>query len=326
MSRPLRIEYPGAWYHVMNRGRRGEKIFTERNDYKRFLELLKESSELFNIKIAAYCMMPNHYHLLLQTPDGNLSRCMRQINGVYTQRFNRAHKYDGQLFRGRYKSILVEVDSYLLELLRYIHKNPLRAGLTHDLNDYEWSSHRGYISDAKKWEWLYKGFALSLLMKERKDSPRAYIKFMAEEEEEKISLIFQKKKLPSILGKEDFVYWVKNRFFERKAHIEVPDSKLLAPDKEMIQQLVCRTYGITKEKLVKSKRGTFNEPRGVAIYLTRMIRSDGLIDICKDYNLKKYSSASSIVDTVKQKLSKDRKFRKRVNELSKKLFKSQPET
>jgi len=149
---------------------------------------------------------------------------------------------------------------------------------------------------------------------------------MGEDEGEEISQIFQKKKLPSILGKEDFVYWVKTRFFERKVHIEVPDSKLLAPDKESIQELVCRTYGITKGELVKSKRGSFNEPRGVAIYLTRMIRSDGLMDICKDYNLKKYSSASSIVENVKKKLLKDRKFRNRVNELSQKIIKSQPET
>jgi hypothetical protein len=149
---------------------------------------------------------------------------------------------------------------------------------------------------------------------------------MGEDDGEEISQVFQKKKLPSILGKEDFVYWVKNRYFEGKLHIEVPDSKLLAPDKERIQELVCRTYGITKGELVKSKRGTFNEPRSVAIYLTRMIRSEGLMDICKDYNLKKYSSASSVVENVKKKLLKNRKFRKRVNELSQKLIKSQPET
>ena len=310
----------------MNRGRRGEEIYTERNDYRLFIELLKESAEFFNIKIAAYCLMPNHYHLLLQTPDGNLSRCMRQINGIYTQRFNRIHKYDDQLFRGRYKSILIEVDSYLLELLRYIHRNPIRGGLSNDLNDYEWSSHHGYLSDAKRWEWLYKEFPLSLFDKDLKKSWGAYIKYMAEDGMEEISLIFQKKKLPSILGKEDFIYWVKNRFFEKKVHIEVPDSRLLAPDKERIQEVICSTYGITREELTKSKRGTFNEPRGVAIYLTRMIRSDGLIDICKDYNLKKYSSASTIIENVKKKLLKDKKFHNRVNELSKKLIKSQPET
>ena len=130
----------------------------------------------------------------------------------------------------------------------------------------------------------------------------------------------------SILGKEDFVYWVKNRFFENKVHIEFPDSKSLAPDREMIQELVCKTYGIAKEELMKSKGGLINEPRSVAIYLTRMIRGDGLIDICKDYNLKKHSSASSIVENVKQKLSKDRKFRNKVKELGDELIKSQTET
>jgi len=149
---------------------------------------------------------------------------------------------------------------------------------------------------------------------------------MGEDEGEEISQIYQKKKLPSILGKEDFVYWVKNRFLERKVHIEVPESRLLAPDKERIQELVCRTYRITKEELVKSKRGTFNEPIGVSIYLTRMIGSDGLMDICKDYNPRKYSSASTVIENVKKKLLKDRKLRNRVNELSKELIKSQPET
>jgi len=310
----------------MNRGRRAEEIFTERSDYELFLELLKETSELFNVKVAAYCMMPNHYHLLLHTPDGNLSRYMRQIDGIYTQRFNRAHKYDSQLFRGRYKSILVEADSYVLELIRYIHMNPLRAGLSLDLKGYEWSSHKGYISDAKKWEWLYKGFALSLLTEDPKDRRRAYNRFIIDEGDDEISTILQKKKLPSILGKEDFVYWVRNRFFEKKFHIEVPESKSLAPDREMIQELVCKTYGITKEELMKSKRGVFIEPRSVAIYLTRMIRRDGLIDICKNYNLKKYSSASSVVEGVKKRLSKDRNFRKRVKDLSEKLIIGQPET
>ena len=108
MSRPLRIEYPGAWYHIMNRGRRRENIFTTSTDYHLFVDVMKETSEMFNLKVSAYCLMSNHYHLLVHTPDGNLSRCMRHINGVYTQRFNRTHKKDGQLFRGRFKAVLVD--------------------------------------------------------------------------------------------------------------------------------------------------------------------------------------------------------------------------
>jgi REP element-mobilizing transposase RayT len=143
MSRPLRIQYPNAWYHVMNRGRRWESVFESKDDYQLFLDILHEAIELFSLRISAYCLMTNHYyHLLVQTPDGNLSRCMRHINGVYTQRFNATHGLDGQLFRGRYKAILVWEDSYLLQLVRYIHKNPLRAGMVKRAELYEWSSHK----------------------------------------------------------------------------------------------------------------------------------------------------------------------------------------
>ncbi len=112
MARPLRIQYKDAWYHVMNRGRRSENIYLDRDDFCLFTNLLKESSEQWGVHIAAYCLMSNHYHLLIQTPHANLSRFMRHIDGVYTQRFNRCHKLDGQLFRGRYKSILVGEDNY----------------------------------------------------------------------------------------------------------------------------------------------------------------------------------------------------------------------
>ena len=150
MSRPLRIEYPGAWYHMMNRGRRAENIFSNKADHTTFLELLIESAEMWNVRIAAYCMVPNHYHILLQTPDANLSRFMRHVDGVYTQRFNRSHQFFGQLFSGRYKSILIDADNYLLQLVRYIHRNPLQAGMVNKMEAYKWSSHKGYVSDAKK--------------------------------------------------------------------------------------------------------------------------------------------------------------------------------
>ena len=151
MSRPLRIEFPNAWYHIMNRGRRSESIILQKHDYLMFLGLLKQSTELWNIKIAAYCLMTNHYHLLIQTPDANISRVMRHINSIYTQQFNKAHGYDGSIFRGRYKSVLVCADSHLLELVRYIHRNPLRAAMVKKMGDYRWSSYRGYLSYSKTW-------------------------------------------------------------------------------------------------------------------------------------------------------------------------------
>ena len=165
----------------MNRGRRAENIFLEQRDYDCFLELLIDSSEQWNVKISAYCLLSTHYHLLLQTPIANISRFMRHINGVYTQRFNRSHQCDGQLFRGRYKSILVDADSYLLELVRYIHRNPLDSGLVDNLQKYLWSSHKLYLSDAKKWKWIFKDYILKLFSKSKPESIRLYKQFVFKE-------------------------------------------------------------------------------------------------------------------------------------------------
>jgi putative transposase len=151
MSRPLRIKFTGAWYHVMNRGRRSESIFLDKKDYLLFLDLLKEIRELWNVNIVAYCLMTNHYHLLIQTPDANISRAMRHLNSVYTQRFNKRHGFDGTLFRGRFKSVLVCDDSHLLELARYIHKNPVKASMVNQMADYRWSSYKGYLNYSKTW-------------------------------------------------------------------------------------------------------------------------------------------------------------------------------
>ena len=118
MARPVRIEYEGAFYHVTSRGNERKNIFTSKSDFEKFKSYLNEARDKFGYILHGYVLMNNHYHILAHTPQGNLSRFMRHLNGVYTQRYNRQHGYDGQLFRGRFKSILVEEDSYLLELVR----------------------------------------------------------------------------------------------------------------------------------------------------------------------------------------------------------------
>ncbi|MDY6972382.1 MAG: transposase [Thermodesulfobacteriota bacterium] len=150
MARPLRIEFPDAWYHLMNRARRSEKVFHGQQDYQSFVELFEESSEMWNIRVAAYCLMTKHYHILVQTPNTNISKGMRHIDAVYTQRFNKRHRCDGQPFRGRYKLILVGGDNHILQLVRYIHCNPVIAGIVSKSDDYRWSSHKGYLSIAEK--------------------------------------------------------------------------------------------------------------------------------------------------------------------------------
>lgn len=142
MARPLRIEFEGALYHVTSRGNAGEKIFVDDGDRSRFLELLGEAVDRFGWICHAYCLMANHYHLLVETPRANLSRGMRHLNGLYTQSSNRLHKRTGHIFQGRFKSILVEKENHLLEVARYIVLNPVRAKMSKHPRDWRWSSYR----------------------------------------------------------------------------------------------------------------------------------------------------------------------------------------
>jgi putative transposase len=326
MSRPLRIQYPGAWYHVMNRGRRGEAVFSEARDYTAFIELIKETAEMWKVRVASYCLLPNHYHLLIQTPEGNLSRCIRHLNGVYTQRFNRAYHCDGPLFRGRYKSILVDAESYLLELVRYIHRNPVEAAMVDELHKYPWSSHKGYLSASGKWDWLYKGFVLSLFAQERKESIKRYKKFVSVETPEQISAIFARDKWPSMLGNEPFVSRMKEKFFRSKKHEEVPASRSLAPEVGEIKEAVCRVYGVEKDTLLSSRRGVFNEPRNVAIYLTRRLRGEWLEDIGRGFNISKYSSVSSAIEKIRKELLTNDRLKRRISKVEALLINSQKQT
>jgi len=326
MARPLRIAYQDGWYHVMNRGRRGDPVFQSRIDYSSFVDLLKETSEAWNVRVAAYCLMPNHYHVLLQTPEANISRCMRHLDGVYTQRFNRNHDCDGPLFRGRYKAILVDADRYLLELVRYIHRNPVRAGLTKRLATYPWSSHRGYLSRAKRWEWLHKDYVFAMLAKKKTDRMRLYQEFVSMGDSEELLEVFSRKKWPWVLGAEGFVTAVKERFFARKLDDEVPESRQLAPEVDQIKKAVCEFYRVAEAELLVSRRGFFNEARNVAIYLARRLRRDRLKEIAESFQMNTYSSVSTVIERLNGVMAADRRLRQRVERIIRSIDKSQEQT
>ena len=164
MSRPLRIEFAGALYHVTSRGDGREDIFLDDDDRELILRVLAEAVEIFNWSVHSYCLMGNHYHLLLETPDSNLAKGMRHLNGVYTQRFNRKHKRVGHVFQGRYKAIIVQKETYLLELARYIVLNPVRARMVRSAKDWPWSSYRSSAGladcpDCLKIDWILSAFS-----------------------------------------------------------------------------------------------------------------------------------------------------------------------
>jgi putative transposase len=180
MSRPLRIEFPNALYHVTARGDRREDIFEDDEDRKLFLETLGEVIGQFNWVCYAWCLMDNHYHLLIQTPDGNLSKGMRQLNGVYTQAGNRRHKRVGHLFQGRFKAILVDGDAYLLELSRYVVLNPVRARMTRKPESWPWSSYRTSVGLELAPDWLAVDGLLALFAKRRSLAQERYAQFVRE--------------------------------------------------------------------------------------------------------------------------------------------------
>ena len=178
MARPLRLEFAGAIYHVTSRGDRGEDIFLCDDDRQDWLEVLGIVCARFNWVVHAYCQMTNHYHLLVETVDGNLSRGMRQLNGLYTQRFNRRHALAGHLFQGRYKAILVQKEAYLLELTRYVVLNPLRVHIVASLEEWRWSSYPHVSGQEVVPSWLDADWILSQFGSHRAAALRNYRQFV----------------------------------------------------------------------------------------------------------------------------------------------------
>lgn len=175
MSRPLRIEFNGGLYHVTSRGDRREDIYADDTDCSEWLQVLGGVCERFNWVVHAYSLMSNHYHLLVQTPDGNLSAGMRQLNGVYTQRVNRRHGRGGHVFQGRYKAIVVDRENYLLELARYVVLNPVRAGMVNDAAAWPWSSYGATIGSTQAPPWLAVDAMLSQFGDRRSVAVKRYV-------------------------------------------------------------------------------------------------------------------------------------------------------
>jgi putative transposase len=178
MARPLRLEFAGALYHITSRGDRREAIYRDIEDRQQWMEVLSQVSERFNWMIHGYCQMTNHYHLLTETVDGNLSRGMRQLNGLYTQKFNRRHHESGHLFQGRYKAILVQKDSHLLELTRYVVLNPVRARMVMMPEDWAWSSYNAMTNAGIERRWLDVDWTLGQFGENRAKAIEAYRKFV----------------------------------------------------------------------------------------------------------------------------------------------------
>jgi len=211
-------------------------------------------------------------------------------------------------------------------LVRYILRNPLRAGLVDKIDRYAWSSHRGYLSDEKEWEWLYKNFVLGMLAKYKTVQKKKYRQFVEKPDAKELVSVFEKTNPPSMLGGRKFIEWVKERFFKDKIEKDVPQSKTLAPDRSTIIRTVCDFYDVTEKELVALRRGIENEPRDLAIYLLRSVCGEPLMRIGHKFGMTRYSSVGSAVYRIKKKLLNDNRFIKRLNTIIDLTKKGQSET
>ena len=250
MTRPLRIEYPGAVYHVTTRGNEKKAIFKDDQDRENFLNTLQHvNNRRYNWLCHAYCLMTNHYHLLIETPDANLSLGMRQLNGVYTQLFNKRHKRTGHLFRGRFKGILIQKDSHLLEVCRYVVLNPLRAGIVESPDQWKWSSYRATAGKEKPHPSLTTEWVLGQFSGRKNKAEQEYRQFVKWGINERSIMLDVKGQV--ILGEDEFVDSLADHLKNRKHVAEIPRSQRYA-NRPMLDKIF--NESILKDRKKRDKK------------------------------------------------------------------------
>jgi len=269
----------------MNRGRRKELIFFDDEDCALFMKILGDCSRLFNLEIHAYSLMPNHYHLLVQTPNANLSRALRHLDGVYTQKINYRHKFEGSLFKGRFKSIIIEQDSYFLELIRYIHRNPLKAKLVRKISSHKWTSHRAYMIKQERPEWLKINTALLIFSQHEKEALRKLDAFVQKKVPAELERILDRVQWPAMLGGKQFQEIIKEKLKGEKIDVrEVPQCKEIEKEcsaGDIREKLVKKLKIWDEEVFAKGKKRGYSAKKRAFVYVCREYLHLPGRDICE---------------------------------------------
>ena len=328
MARPLRIEYPGAYYHVMNRGNRGEDIFLTDKDRKVFLAGLADSCETYHIKLIAFVLMTNHFHLLIQTPQANLSEFMRHFLVTYTVRFNRRNGRMGHVFQGRFKSLLVDEDEYLLPLSRYIHLNPIRTGQLKDadfptkteyLKKYPWSTFPGYCYLRKRNKNIdYDWFLSTYFGGDSAKGRRHCREYVFKNIEGEIENPFEEVVHQSILGNQDFVNWVRQKL-PQKGQREIPSLTKLQQhiSVERIIEEVAKAGNTQAENLLDRKT-KLKDLRQMAMELSYRYSNCKQKEIGTIFGVD-YSTVSQSRARLKAKVKSNRKLEKQFHRIQLKI-------
>jgi len=313
MARAIRIEYTGAFYHVTARGNERRRIFFNKIDYQTFKEYVSKAQDKFNIFLHCYMLMSNHYHLILETPEANLTKAMHYLNGSYTNYVNRRKGRDGHLFQGRYKAIVIDKDDYLLELSRYVHLNPVRAKIVAKPEEYSFSSYRSYI-DKKKEDIVQRDLILSMVSADSRYRRKGYRDFVERGIEGPLDDPLKKVYGGAILGGKRFIKDVLER---------VKTTVIQNPEISHRRQLQS-AYAL--ERIVESVAAYFDVSEGegksskelyrnMAIYLLKKWTSINNSEIGSFFGGLSYSAVSKVNARFSQKLEKDRKLRIGVQEI-----------
>ena len=333
MARPLRIEYPGAWYHVTSRGNERGEIFRDDKDRMRFLEALKESIEQYKVEVHCYVLMSNHFHFLLRTQEANLSRFMQRFNTAYTAYYNLRHHRAGHLYQGRFKAVVVEAEEYLKELSRYVHLNPVRLKKYKGkpieekaklLKGYRWSSLRGYMGLGKRDEFVTYGDVLGYMGGGTKEGRRRYGEFVLSGLQKGVTDPLGEAKAGAVLGTEQFTEWVRRTFIDGRKwqRREQPQAKSLmavVPVRE-IARVVGEEYGVNPTELLLV-RSPHRKARRVVIELSYRLNMSGkaLQGIGVELGGIGGDAVAHTHERMRERLAKDSSLSRQVEKLQKQL-------
>jgi putative transposase len=254
--------------------------------------------------------MGNHYHLCLRTPKGNLSRVMRHVDGLYTQRFNRRHRRDGTLFRGRYKAILVDAQEYLAAVVRYIHLNAVEAGLVKMPEEYRWASHRYYLHAKGAPDWLNSAQAL-----EQIGGRQAFHEFVLSGNEESLRQYYEAKRQSPILGSEAFIERIRQPGAAATREYPRYERRVVEVGPECVINEVMRQYKVARKEIFRGMRGRKNEARKVALYLVKRCCDRTLPEIAEYFAIGSYSTVSWNCRAIESGMAKEKKLRDRIERI-----------
>lgn len=304
MARQLRIEYEGAFYHITSRGNQREKIFWDNKDRERLKTIIERTKERYGYRLHGYVLMSNHYHLLVETPRANIKQIMQNINTSYTVFINRRHRRFGHLFQGRYKSFIVDKDQYLLELGRYIHLNPVRAGVVRRPEDFLWSSYRDYISGRSD-GLVDTDETLGLFSKRRSIAMRRYREFVIRGVNKRSPL---ENVTGSILGDEGFKEKVIKYLGEIPDQGSIPEMRTLEKKHNVneIVRGVAKHYGLTEVDLSRRRRRT-QKQRKIAVYLSKVLSGEKNIDVGFVFGIT-VQAVTNAVRKVEKRIAEDNQF------------------